>query len=69
MQSEHTPQRQMERDITVLLRAPLRAAYAEEAVAGDARTELGKWGEHVRSEDAAIRGLTLLITDPVGHGG
>jgi hypothetical protein len=58
----------VERDLTVLLRAPLRMAYAEEAVAYGWPTEQGKWGEHVRSEDAASRGLTLLITDPLGRG-
>ena len=54
-----------ERDITVLLRAPLRAFDAEEATPHGEPRE-GKWGTSVQSTGAATRGLTPRSVDPGG---
>jgi hypothetical protein len=47
MQPGHSSQQQLptERDITVLLRAPLRAVHAEEAFRRGGQVDYGKWGE------------------------
>jgi hypothetical protein len=64
MQLELTESQIEERDITVLLRAPLRAVVAEEAIPRGEHK--GKWGKGVQSTSAAIRGLTPRAVDPGG---
>ena len=57
--------RETERDITVLLGAPLRAVYAAEAIPRGEHQD-GKWGKSVQSASAANRGLTPRPVDPGG---
>jgi hypothetical protein len=67
MQSEQLTERRTaaERDVTVLLRAPLRDVYAEEAIP-HGELQPGMWGKDVLSTSAATRGLKLRSVDPGG---